>query len=203
MSGLPQAHDALNASHASSLRLFQEINLKPLSPIETKEVITLGLNDIKDKTSVVVTVEEKAHDSISLFSEGYPHFVQQIAYSAFEYDTDNVISEQDVDASSLGEEGAIQIIGDRYYVQLFYKEINADSQREILSIMAEKWNTWITRVELKKKFGGKELTLNNGIKALREKGIIIPREGYKGQYRLQWASFAFWIKNHNKKTTRR
>jgi hypothetical protein len=50
--------------------------------------------------------------------------------------------------------------------------------------------------EIKTKFSGKETSLTNGLHALREKGIIIPREGFKGQYRLQWASFAFWIKNH-------
>ena len=68
--------------------------------------------------------------------------------------------------------------------------------------MSEKWNNWVSREQIKKKFTGKEYSLNNGIRALIDKGIIIPRDGVKGQYRLQWASFAFWIGNHNREKHR-
>jgi hypothetical protein len=64
--------------------------------------------------------------------------------------------------------------------------------------MSKEWNGFVSREEIKKKFSGKESSLDNGIRALIQKGTIIPKDGAKGQYRLQWASFAFWIKNHNR-----
>lgn len=202
VSGLPDARNKLSDSHESSLRLFQEFDLGPLSKIETSEVIENGLKEVEKESNIKVAIDPKAQEAIYLFSEGYPHFVQQIGYSIFEVDADNNISEEDVNKGVFMRGGALELIGDRYYVKPFYKDIAVESQREILTIMAEKWGNWITREEIKKVFSGKETSLTNGLHALREKGIIIPREGFKGQYRLQWASFAFWIKNH-KKTERR
>lgn len=202
VSGLPDARNALSDSHESSLRLFQEFDLGPLSQKETIQVITNGLSEAEKTSGIKVTIDPKAQETIYMLSEGYPHFVQQIGYSVFEVDNDNHISEEDVDKGIFMPHGALELIGDRYYVKPFYKDITVESQREILTIMAEKWKAWIMHKEIKQKFSGKETALNNGLRALREKGIIIPREGFKGQYRLQWASFAFWIKNH-KKTERR
>ena len=203
VSGLPDARNALSDSHESSLRLFQEFDLGPLSQKETVQVITNGLAEVEKNSGIKIVIDPKAQESIYIFSEGYPHFVQQIGYSVFEVDNDNHISDEDVNKGVFMQHGALELIGDRYYVKPFYKDIAVESQREILTIMAaEKRNDWITNKEIKQKFSGKETALNNGLHALREKGIIIPREGFKGQYRLQWASFAFWIKNH-KKTERR
>jgi predicted ATPase len=202
LSGLPDVRDVLTSSHESSLRLFHEFDLNPLSKAEVREVIERGLAEAGKNSGQAVTIDDDAQELIYTFSEGYPHFVQQIGYSVFEVDEDNVIKKEDVNKGVFMEHGALELIGDRYYVKPFYKDITVDSQREILSIMAEKWNGWVTREEIKSKFSGGVTTMNNGLRALREKGIIIPREGFKGQYRLQWASFAFWIKNH-KKTERR
>ncbi|MBU1039236.1 AAA family ATPase [Patescibacteria group bacterium] len=202
VSGLPNTRNILSDSHESSLRLFQEFDLGPLSSEETSQVINNGLKESKKTSNIDTVINKDALISIYAYSEGYPHFVQQIGYSVFEADTDNIISIEDVKKGVFMNHGALELIGDRYYVKPFYKDINVESQREILTIMAEKWNDWIKKTDIQKNFSGKKTALNNGLRALKEKGIIIPREGYNGQYRLQWASFAFWIKNH-KKTERR
>ncbi|OHA64019.1 MAG: hypothetical protein A2842_01625 [Candidatus Wildermuthbacteria bacterium RIFCSPHIGHO2_01_FULL_48_25] len=198
VTGLPGTRDVLTKSHESSLRLFQEFNLGPLLKDETITVIESGLQEAKKISGKETQITDEAKDLIYVFSEGYPHFVQQIGYSVFEVDEDGLIDKGDVNTGVFAERGAIKLIGDRYYAKFFYKDISVESQREILSIMAEKWNDWITKKEIKEKFSNKEKTLDNGVRSLIEKGIIIPREGFKGQYRLQWASFAFWIKNHRK-----
>lgn len=198
LTGLPSLREVLSESHESSLRLFQELHLQPLSKAETAEVITRGLEEANKKSSAHTSIEDAAQDSIFMFSEGYPHFVQQIGFSVFDADSDNKINADDVTKGFFQEHGALEMIGDRYYTKPFYKDINVDSQREILTIMSEKWNGFVSREEIKKKFSGKESSLNNGIRALIQKGTIIPKDGAKGQYRLQWASFAFWIKNHNR-----
>ncbi len=198
LTGLPSIRDILRDSHESSLRLFQEFDLGPLSKEETMEIINKGLNDVAIKTGNKILIEDKAHELIFIYSEGYPHFIQQVAFSAFELNKNGVISAVDVKEAAFMPGGAIELIGKRYYIKPFYKDISSGSQREVLSIMAEKWNDWVSREEIKKKFSGGTNKLDNNIHQLRKKGIIIPRSGFKGQYRLQWNSFAFWIKNHDK-----
>ena len=198
LTGLPNVTDVLLNSHQSSLRLFEELNLNPLSKEETALVIQRGLNTVLEKSGQEIVVDPEAYEGIYFYSEGYPHFVQQIGYSVFEIDRDNKITKEDVQRGFLDDHGALEKIGDRYYSKLFYKDINTQSQRDILEIMSEKWNDFVSREEIKKKFSGKETSLNNGIRALIEKGTIIPKDGSKGKYRLQWVSFALWIKNHNR-----
>ena len=40
--------------------------------------------------------------------------------------------------------------------------------------------------------------MNNGLNALIKRNIILIKEGERGVYRLQWASFAFWINGFTK-----
>src|SRR3989338_973545 len=202
LSGLPNVRNVLIESHESSLRLFQELNLKPLSQEDTVNVIQRGLDKSEKESGIKILVDEQAKKLFFLYSEGYPHFVQQIGFSAFEVNDDQLINETDVDTGFFGKHGALEQIGQRYYVRSFSTDIATDLQREILTIMSEKWNNWVSREQIKKKFTGKEYSLNNGIRALIDKGIIIPRDVVKGQYRLQWASFAFWIGNHNREKHR-
>lgn len=198
LTGLPQARDLLMQSHESSLRLFQELNLNPLSEQETADVIQKGLDKSEKESGQKTIIDETAQNLIHGYSEGYPHFVQQIGYSIFEVDNDNLIDVNDAKKGFFMTNGALSQIGDRYYMKPFYKDISVESQREILRIMSENWTAWVTREKIKEKFSGNETTLDNGIRALIEKGIIIPRDGARGQYKLQWASFAFWIKNHDR-----
>lgn len=199
LAGLPTLHDVLKKSHESSLRLFQEHHLTPLSKDEVGQLVRQGLQESSEKSKVKITIDDDALDLIYAYSEGYPHFVQQIGYSAFEMDEDNNIDKEDVTKGFFYEGGALNAIGDRYYKKLYYGEIKTDSQREILDIMAEKWSEWVGREFISKKYKKSKTTLDNGIRALKEKNIILAKEGAKGQYRLQWASFAFWIKNHKRK----
>jgi len=201
LAGLPKARDILRESHESSLRLFEEFHLTTLGKDEVADVVKGGLSELKDQ-KVIVLVSEGAIDRIHTFSEGYPHFVQQIAYSAYELDSDNNIDVADVDKAMFQERGAIDLIGDRYYRDLYYGKIKQDSYREILSIMSEKSNEWISLKEIRGKFRGKDTTLTNGIKALRDRNIILSKPGRKGLYRLQWVGFAAWIYRINQRAQR-
>ncbi|MFA5223998.1 MAG: AAA family ATPase [Candidatus Omnitrophota bacterium] len=195
LAGLPRLRDVLYKSHSSSLRLFEELELSPLSPEEVKTVISRGLKESYDKSQVETKIEPEALDLIVGFSEGYPHFVQQIGYSAFDTDTDNNITVNDAQIAMFMPSGAIDLIGNRYYKNLYYSQIREEAYRKILQIMASKWNEWITKSEIKQQFQGTASTLDNGITTLIKRNIILKKEGARGIYRLQWASFAFWIKN--------
>ena len=196
LAGLPRLRDNLRESHPSSLRLFEELELSQLSSNEVEDVIKRGLKESNEKhaTEKPVEISDEAIKHIVTFSEGYPHFVQQIGYSSFNANSDNLIDGKDVKNAIISRGGAIDLIGDKYYKDLYFNRINVDSYRQILNIMAEKWDKWITKKEIEKDFKGKSTALDNGLKALKDRNIILSKPGARGQYRLQWKSFALWIK---------
>ncbi len=140
----------------------------------------------------VVTPE--ARKLLCSLAEGYPHFIQQFGYCAFAADKDLVIDERDVASGAFSDRGGLNLIGDRYYRDGFYNKIQRDSYRQILRIMADRLDAWITKKEIRQKFKGTPTTLDNAIHALRERKVIVPKEGEKGVYRLQHKGFALWIK---------
>jgi hypothetical protein len=85
-------------------------------------------------------------------------------------------------------------IGDRYYRDNFYNKIQQESYRQVLRIMADHLDSWVSKGAIREKFEGKTTTLDNALHALRERGIILSKEGEKGVYRLQHKGFALWIK---------
>jgi len=197
LAGLPHLTDVLRKSHESSPRLFEEINIGPLSIDDTRHVIKQAETQINNfYSSKNYRFTAGAVDSFHNYSEGYPHFLQQIGFSTIEFCDNNTIREKDVSNAMFARNGALELIGKRYYTDLFYNKINVDSYRKILEIMSENWNEWISKKEIRKSFKGSDITLNNGLKALRDRHIILTKQGVRGKYRLQWMSFAFWIKIH-------
>lgn len=194
LAGLPELRVRLHTSHPSSLRIFEDLQLGRLTNQEVSDIITLCLErankDNKDQTSIT---GEAKHMLVNL-SEGYPHFIQQFGYSAFAIDTDGLIDKSDVQTSAFGQRGALDLIGDSYYTNDFYNKIQKDSYRQVLKIMADDLDGWVSRATITSKFKGKHTTLNNAIKALRDRHIILSKEGEKGVYRLQHKGFALWIK---------
>jgi hypothetical protein len=194
IAGLPEVRGVLTASHPSSLRLFDELVLGRLSTDEVKRVVDMGLAHANRSNADQTTITEEAKDHLAFYSEGYPHFIQQFAFSAFAADSDNVIDVQDVINGGFGRRGAMERIGDRYYRDSYYAKIQKESYRQVLRIMADKLDDWVTKKEIKAKFKGPESTLDNALSALRERQIILAKEGERGVYRLQHKGFAWWIK---------
>ncbi len=194
IAGLPEVRSVLTASHPSSLRLFDGLVLGRLSTDEVKRVVDMGLAHANLSNADQTTITEDAKDHLAFYSEGYPHFIQQFAFSAFAADNDNVIDVQDVINGGFGRRGAMERIGDRYYRDSYYAKIQKESYRQVLRIMADKLDDWVTKKEIKAKFKGPESTLDNALSALRERQIILAKEGERGVYRLQHKGFAWWIK---------
>lgn len=130
---------------------------------------------------------------IADMSEGYPHFVQQFAYSAFEEDKDNEISESDVLLGAHKENGALSQLGAKYFNELYYGRIGSNDYRLVLNAMAEFSDAWIHRKLITKQSGVKETTVNNALNAMKARNIILVDETRAGYYRLPTKSFAAWI----------
>lgn len=194
LAGLPELHTVLVKSHPSSLRIFEEVELKRLSPSEVNNVIDICLEKANAENDVKTEISEEARKYLVAYSEGYPHFIQQFGHSAFGVDTNGLIEKEDVITGAFRERGALELIGNRYYRNDFYNKIQKDSYRQVLRIMADQLDRWVNKIEIKNKFKGTDATLNNAIKALRDRHIIISKEGERGVYRLQHKGFALWIK---------
>lgn len=93
-----------------------------------------------------------------------------------------------------GNRGALELIGDRYYRDDFYNKIQQDSYRQVLRVMSNRRDGWISKEEIRAGFKGDDGTLSNAIKALRDRHIILSKEGARGVYRFQNRGFALWIK---------
>jgi hypothetical protein len=193
IAGLSTVLRKLRESHASSPRILEHFELKPLLDDEREYVIRRGLKVAEEKNGFVTDVEPGAVRWISHVSEGYPHFIQQIAYCAFEADTDNYIDEKDVANGALRENGAFQQLGAKYFHDLYFDQIASDKYRAVLQAMAPFGDDWISKAKLRELTGLGDSTMGNAIHALKERRIIISEEGKMGSYRLPTKAFAVWI----------
>jgi hypothetical protein len=194
LAGVTGIVSKLRDSHESSPRVFHTITLDPLTHDDRLVVINRGLDEANGKSSVKVTISTDAAISISTLSEGYPNFIQQFAFCAFNADSDNLIDIDDVTNGAFNKDGAFHQLGQKYFSELYFDRIGSDEYRDILRSMAEHGDEWVTKAQLKKSAGLKPATLNNGINALKKKGIILPQPGKQGVYKLPNRSFSVWIK---------
>jgi hypothetical protein len=194
LAGMPTLREVLREGHPSSLRIFDELQLDILSRDESSRVIDRGLAEANKENADKTTIDDAGRARLIALSEGYPHFIQQFGYSAFAADTDLLINGDDVFRGAFGPMGAMERIGDRYYRDDFYNKIQKDSYRQVLRIMADNENRWVSKAAIRARFRGKTSTLDNAIHALRDRRIILAKEGERGTYRLQHRGFALWIK---------
>jgi len=199
LAGLPPIKQKLVDSHPSSLRIFEELTLDRLSDDDIKYVVKRVLEHGKDINGYETIIEDKALSLLVRLSEGFPHFIHQYGYCAFDLSDGKIITEENVVNGAFGDDGAIEKIGDKYYRDDYYNKIKVDSYRQVLSIMSEKLDSWVSRTYIKNRYKGKASTLNNAIAALRTRGIILSKEGSRGMYRLQDKGFAWWIVMNQKK----
>lgn len=192
LAGLPPLVSKLRESHESSLRLFHILNLKPLEPDERKHVLDQGIKEANKRNSVPVTIHKDAYGMIGDFSEGYPHFLQEFAYCAFETDTDNEIGPDDFMESLFEENGAFDQLGAKYFDKS-YSTPASDDYRKVLDAMSQHDDSWVSRAAILRDSGLKAATVDNALRALKAKDIIMQDESRVGQYRLPTRSFAVWI----------
>jgi|TARA_Y100000310_G_scaffold31186_1_gene29605 Cdc6-like AAA superfamily ATPase len=194
MTGQPGLIAKLKTSHESSSRIFTIFALKPLTTTENKAVIQSGLAIANRINKEQTTIDPDAMELISQLSEGYPHFLQEFAFKAFEIDTDNNICSEDVKEAAFGNIGALHQLGHKYFNDLYFTQIGSDDYRRVLQAMSRFSDEWVNRTMIKSEISIKDTILNNALQALKTRNIIIPNPGQQGEFRLPTKSFAAWIK---------
>jgi hypothetical protein len=203
IAGLPALIGKLRASHESSPRVFSVLRLEPLEPDERMEVVRKGLTLANAQSGAKTEISGDALELLADLSEGYPHFVQQFAFSAFDYDEDNVISADDVLGGAYSENGALWQLGSKYFDEMYYGRIYSDDYRKVLNAMAGHGDSWVARKTLQTESGVKQSTIANALNALKGRGIILSDASRQGFYRLPTKSFAAWINAINAVARRR
>jgi hypothetical protein len=160
---------------------------------ERKRAIQIGIDLANEKNTDSTRLEKEALDMLADLSEGYPHFVQQFAYCAFDADKDFIIDQHDVALGAYGDNGAIHQLGSKYFAEAYVSKINSDDYRKLLHVMADHGDKWVARRQLLHESGLKESTVNNALAALKQKQIILSDDSRQGYYRLPTRSFAAWI----------
>lgn len=182
MAGLPSLVPKLRASHESSPRVFETMTLEPLEPSERIAVVNAGIKIANEKNPVKTQVDADAVELISHLSEGYPHFIQQFSYCAFEADTNDIISVSDVVAGAFRENGALAQLGHKYFNRMYFQNVTSDNYRKVLNAMASHGNGWVSRQELIEESGVGEYNVGNALRALTERQIITQDGSRRGFY---------------------
>jgi AAA ATPase-like protein len=194
LAGQPLLLGKLRDSHESSLRVFQILDMKPLEEYERIQVVERGIEIANERNEEKTSITDKAKELIASLSEGYPHFIQQFSYSAFEYDSDDEISDTDVLTGTFSENGAIHQLGTKYFSELYYSKISSEDYRKVLNFMATHGDDWVSRKEIVHGCTSvAEHNVTNALSALKKRDIILTDDARTGYYRLPTKSFATWI----------
>jgi len=194
MAGLPSVINTLKASHESSARIFEIYALQPLEKKERESVVKNGLALANKKNKQNTEITPDAITMICELSEGYPHFLQQFAHSAFAEDRDNVIDVHDVMQGAFKENGALAQLGQKYFNEMYHARINSDDYRRVLDTMANHGDDWVARKTIIEQTPSvSEHVIGNALSTLRDKDIILQEDGRRGFYKLPTKSFATWI----------
>jgi len=192
LAGLPGLISTLRDSHESSPRLFMTMDLRPLEGAECEQVIDMGMREAENN-NVKVSITDDAKKLIAKYSEGYPHFLQEFSYYSYESDNNNIIDRDDILSSLFGENGVFDQLGRKYFTQ-YYNAPYSDNYRKVLDTMSEHSDEWVDRRTIIDESHLKEGIVDNALRALKGRNIIIQNEQRRGEYRLPTRSFAVWIK---------
>lgn len=194
LAGLPSTLGKLRSSHESSPRIVDVISLDPLEPGERQQVVMKGLAVANQKNGEATTITPQAISLLDELSEGYPHFIQQFAFSAFEQDTDNLIDEVDVTEGAFKKDGgALAKLGEKYFSEMYFDRVTSEDYRKALRTMAQHSDSWVERQTIRKESGLSESQLNNALSALKNRKVILSDDTRRAFYRLPTKSFATWI----------
>lgn len=203
IAGLPSLLPKLMASHESSPRLFEILKLMPLTLSEREQVIKRAIARANEKNDKQIAFDEMGLDELCHLSEGYPHFLQQFAYCAFEANKDEEIDVGDVWDGAFAENGAIDQLGGKFFHDMYHARIASDDYRTVLNTMAPYGDEWVKKDDILTESGLKDHTVKNALSSLKTKNIIIHDSSRRGYYRLPNRSFSVWINATKRKSEAR
>jgi len=193
MVGMPEIRELLANDHESFLRTFTPIILDRMTESDAREVISKVLfNSGKTNTNEAV-------EKILLYSERFPHLIQEIGYSAYEVCSGDQIVETDIERGLHGTDnylGSVKRLGELFFSRMYDEVKKSSNFKEVLKIVANKSGenyNWVTRQEILKDFSLKKTSLDSAIRTLKDKKMLIKNPDAEGEYRLFSKMFQVFI----------
>lgn len=197
LAGLTHTTDVLLNSHASALRIFDELALSNLSRNDVKELLREieslvwndGVGDFK--------ISEAASEMLFELSGGHPHMLHQLGYCAFEAacnaeDADGFsIEASHVMTGFVETRGALDLIGDMYFRKPFELIEASAPALAILDHLSEKGGSESVS-EIAKGAALIEADARSSVELLVRNGMLA-RQG-AGSYGIKHPAFAYWVK---------
>jgi hypothetical protein len=194
MTATQECVDAFTADHPSFPRLFRYVNLKLMGSSECKELIDKALNAGWPPTKMI----RDGYDFIYHYSDGFPGLVQELAYSAFEVNTNGTITRDDfIDGvlGARGHKGALDTIFDKHFRKTLTKDLLSDRYREILEAVDEYGDDEFSYRTIVEKLGSScSWQAGPYIGILVKRGVLQRVAGKKGKYRFTSRMLPLWIR---------
>ncbi|MQY62244.1 AAA family ATPase, partial [archaeon] len=175
LAGLPERRDELVKHQPSVARIFDVVNLPPMSNSESEDFF---MNMFGEQN---VTVTSEALSLMVGLSGGLPMLMHEVGDAVFWQDTDSHISETD---AKQGVMEAARIVGTKYIDTKISKVLRSETYSSILWQMGKKLPLGATfrRQELLKVVGEKEKkNLDNFLNRIKKLGLVDDTE-VRGEY---------------------
>lgn len=196
LAGLTESTQVLVRSHASSLRIFDEL---PLVNLERDEVGAL-LDDVQiidgDDWFGEFKITQEARDILFKFSGGHPHMLHQLGYCAFEEACkveggELVVELSHVISGAFGRRGAFDLIGDVYFRKPIEEIEKIPGVLRVLDHLCE-ISSGDTLARISDELGFSEIEVNSLLNALLGVGLIARHDG--NHFGVRHAALPYWLK---------
>lgn len=163
--GLPERRKQLIGTQPSLDRVFDLIEIKRFSELETSEFFKRAFSKVN------VSIDEKALDLLWRFSGGYPVFMHELGDAVFKVDKDNNIDESD---TVIGIIKGATIIGDKYIEPKVLDSIRSEKYQHILrKISQEPLGHRFIRRDVVSKLNAEEAKVfDNFLRRMEDLGVI-------------------------------
>jgi len=199
MTATPDGVERLVEDHPSFPRLFRHVNLAPMSRQESDELFRKAL----DRGDPVVSITEEALGLGHFYSDGFPGVLQEIGYSAFDINRDEVIDRFDLTQGMLGPngvKGAVDTLYDKHFHRILTQRLLSDRYRDILAVVADSAisspSETVSFREISAALSGKLNTRSMGgyLAQLVRRGVLRKTEGKRGEYALASRMLGLWLR---------
>jgi hypothetical protein len=186
--------DTLTADHPSFPRLFRYVNLRLMDERECQELIDKALQVGWPPTHMA----KEAYHEFHHFSDGFPGLVQELGYSAFEVNSDDIITLDDFVSGvvgSGGHKGALDTIFDKHFRKTLTVDLLSDRYREILEAAEDYIDGEFTYRTIVEKLGKKcRWQVGSYMGVLVQRKVLQRVPGRKGTYRFMSRMLPLWIR---------
>ena len=185
--GLPERRNQLVQSQPSLARVFDLVEIKPLSEPETETFFRQSF------ASVGIALLQEAVEPLWLYSGGYPPFAHEIGDAVFKADTDRVVGFHD---AWQGIFNAADVIGSKYIQPQVYEALRSPRYRSILKKLPIGKSVIPRREYIETLSEDEKKVFDNFLRKMRQLGVLRQAPGLgPGAYEfssLLYMTF-FWL----------